>query len=233
MPMLAVLIRSRLGLLLVNTTTCCAVSALGDICQQRISRGGPNDWARTGRMAVLGACLGPVTHYWYLLLDVVLPGTRVVTVVKKVLADQLLMAPVNYFIFYTGNFCCCFVVVASFIMVIVTAMQYLSTGCVRRPTISSREGILTGGGVYSKCSNKDDKQIIFICRGAPVRRTHWLCCSKRTTAEVLANIQGDHDGVKITSVSKITLMFNSQMDWLVWPAAQVLLSGVCEHEILI
>ena len=91
-------------MLLVNTATCCAVSALGDICQQRISRRGPNDWARTGRIAVLGACMGPVTHYWYLLLDMVLPGTRAIVVAKKVLADQLLMAPTNYLIFYVGMF---------------------------------------------------------------------------------------------------------------------------------
>ncbi|KAL5487348.1 hypothetical protein EMCRGX_G019937 [Ephydatia muelleri] len=94
--------RSRLALLLVNTTTCCAVGTLGDLCQQRISQSGPNDWARTGRMAALGLCMGPVTHYWYLILDVALPGTKGATVVKKVLANQLLMAPTNYCIFFTG-----------------------------------------------------------------------------------------------------------------------------------
>ena len=96
--------RSRLALLLVNTTTCCAVGTLGDLCQQRISQSGPNDWARTGRMAALGLCMGPVTHYWYLILDVALPGTKGATVVKKVLANQLLMAPTNYCIFFTGVF---------------------------------------------------------------------------------------------------------------------------------
>ena len=100
----ASLARSRFRLLLVNTTTCCAISALGDLCQQRISQSGPNDWARTGRMAALGLCMGPVTHYWYLILDGVFPATWGMTVVKKVLADQLIMAPTSYAIFYVGTF---------------------------------------------------------------------------------------------------------------------------------
>lgn len=100
----AALARGRFGLLLVNTTTCCTVGALGDVCQQRISQSGPNDWARTGRMATLGACMGPVTHYWYLILDAVFPATWGLTIVKKVLADQLVMAPTSYVIFYVGTY---------------------------------------------------------------------------------------------------------------------------------
>lgn len=94
--------RSRLGLLLVNTATCGTVGALGDTCQQRMYQTGPQDWSRTGRMTTLGFCMGPVYHYWYLMLDAAFHGTTGAAIVKKVLANQLLMAPMNYCIFFTG-----------------------------------------------------------------------------------------------------------------------------------
>lgn len=54
-------------------------------------------------MAILGFCLGPVNHYWYVALDRMLPGRTALTVGKKVMADQLVMAPVCSSVFYIGK----------------------------------------------------------------------------------------------------------------------------------
>lgn len=89
-------------LLIVNTGVCSGLYALGDVCQQKLTGSGTNDWARNLRMATLGLLMGPVNHYWYVALDFVMPGRAGKTVFKKVLADQLVMAPVCCVLFYTG-----------------------------------------------------------------------------------------------------------------------------------
>lgn len=91
------------NLLLVNTGTCCTLYAVGDLCQQRIERKEKFDWVRTGRMAVLGFCLGPVNHCWYRALDKFLPGNTSRIVAQKVLLDQLVMAPLCCSLFYIGE----------------------------------------------------------------------------------------------------------------------------------
>ena len=91
------------NLLLVNTGTCCTLYVVGDLCQQRIERKEKVDWVRTARMAVLGFCLGPINHYWYLTLDKFLPGNAGRTVAQKVLCDQLMMAPLCCSVFYIGE----------------------------------------------------------------------------------------------------------------------------------
>lgn len=90
------------NLLLVNTGTCCALYVVGDLCQQRIEQQPKIDWKRTARMAVLGFCLGPVNHFWYKKLDSFLPGNTGRVVAKKVLSDQLFMAPLCCSLFYIG-----------------------------------------------------------------------------------------------------------------------------------
>ena len=97
------LTRGNINLLLVNTAVSGGLYGLGDICQQKLTGNGANDWTRTLRMTALGILMGPVNHYWYFALDVVLPGRAGRTVLKKVLADQLVMAPVCCVIFYTGK----------------------------------------------------------------------------------------------------------------------------------
>ena len=91
------------NLLLVNTVVCGGLYGLGDVCQQKITGNGTNDWRRTTRMTTLGVLMGPVNHYWYWALDFVMPGRAGKTVLKKVLADQLVMAPVCCVLFYTGE----------------------------------------------------------------------------------------------------------------------------------
>lgn len=90
------------GLLLVNTATCSTLYALGDVCCQKLEKQNLEkiDWARTARMALMGFALGPLNHFWYVFLDKRLPGTALKTVAKKVLCDQLFMAPLCFSVFY-------------------------------------------------------------------------------------------------------------------------------------
>ena len=53
------------------------------------------DWGRTARFTFVGATvLAPALHFWYGFLIRTLPGTAPATVVKRVLLDQLVFAPV-------------------------------------------------------------------------------------------------------------------------------------------
>ena len=90
-------------LLLVNTGTCCALYTVGDVIQQHIEGRDGLDWARMGRMATLGLCMGPLNHFWYLHLDRLIPGATGKIVMKKVLADQIVMAPICCSVFYVGE----------------------------------------------------------------------------------------------------------------------------------
>lgn len=91
------------NLLLVNTGTCTTLYVTGDLIQQQIEGSKEVDWRRTVRMAILGMFMGPINHGWYRLLDRVLVGVATRTVFKKVLADQLVMAPVCCSFFYVGK----------------------------------------------------------------------------------------------------------------------------------
>lgn len=79
---------------------------LGDAMQQTIEKSQKKkrsyDWQRVAHMAAVGLVLGPVVHYWYGSLDRWLPGTQRRTIVKKVLADQLVASPVFLLIFFMG-----------------------------------------------------------------------------------------------------------------------------------
>ena len=93
---------SNARLLLINTGTCCFLYSMGDFCRQKIE-GSTTDWHRTGRMGVLGCCLGPLDHFWYTALDRLLPAITAGTVARKVLLDQLIMAPICCSLFYLGK----------------------------------------------------------------------------------------------------------------------------------
>jgi len=87
----------RHKLLVVNTVSCGAFLGLGDVIQQRIERrrglATRHDWARTGRLFLVGLSQGPPHHYFYIWLDKAVPGRGRGAVGGKVLLDQLLGAP--------------------------------------------------------------------------------------------------------------------------------------------
>jgi protein Mpv17 len=90
-------------ILLFNTGTCTTLYVAGDLIQQRIEGSKSVDWDRTLHMATLGLCMGLFQHGWYTQLDRVLVGTSWKIVFKKVLADQLVMAPICCSVFYLGE----------------------------------------------------------------------------------------------------------------------------------
>ena len=100
--------KSSVRLLLINTGTCCVLYSAGDFCRQKID-GKELNWSRTGRMGFLGCCLGPLDHFWYTALDRLLPAVTTATVFRKVMLDQIIMAPICCTLFFLGKLYCFFV----------------------------------------------------------------------------------------------------------------------------
>jgi len=89
---------SKSNLLVTNTVSGGGLLVVGDWLQQLREREASerriaHDWARSGRMFVVGLSQGPPHHYWYLALDRILPGRGGKQVCLKILADQLFAAP--------------------------------------------------------------------------------------------------------------------------------------------
>jgi protein Mpv17 len=85
-------------LLLTNTTITVILSGTGDLMQQYYQHLQDNrvrwDPIRTKNICLAGLVLGPVCHFWYLYLDRFLPGRSLSVILKKVLADQVVVSPV-------------------------------------------------------------------------------------------------------------------------------------------
>ncbi|XP_042882459.1 mpv17-like protein 2 [Penaeus japonicus] len=91
-----------------NTVSCGVLLGVGDGIQQQVERArGVStseryDWARTGRLFLVGLSQGPPHHVFYVWLDKVLPKKNAKTVFKKIMADQFIAAPffaVTFFLF--------------------------------------------------------------------------------------------------------------------------------------
>lgn len=79
--------------------------AASDICQQKVISKKENlDLSKTARTSCVGfMAIAPLVYSWLRLAEFVVPGRAVLSVVKKVLAEQLLFAPVALTTFYTGK----------------------------------------------------------------------------------------------------------------------------------
>ena len=98
-----------LRLLVFNTAVSGTLYTVGDVIQQKIfgTVGSPYDYARTSRMCILGLCVGPLNHFWYLQLDRLVVGKGMTVVLKKIVCDQLMFAPSCITVFYLGKFFTC------------------------------------------------------------------------------------------------------------------------------
>ena len=89
-------------LLATNTVISCGLMSLADYCVQKLERAQHNDWSRTGRMGIIGFIFGPPEHYWYKYLDRRFPGTKAITVSKKVIMDEAINGPFSIVVFFVG-----------------------------------------------------------------------------------------------------------------------------------
>lgn len=91
-------------LLLTNATFSTAMGIAGDLVQQHyeILINEEDKWhkVRTAHMAAAGLTTGVLSHYWYILVDIFIPGSSVKCVIKKVLYDQILFSPVNLTVYF-------------------------------------------------------------------------------------------------------------------------------------
>jgi len=51
------------------------------------------DWQRSAKLAALGLAIGPLCHYWYIMLDRKFPKKTMLHIIRKVSLDQLVCAP--------------------------------------------------------------------------------------------------------------------------------------------
>lgn len=93
-------------LLVTNIVGSGVLMVVGDVMAQEIElrRGIPDtkryDWARIGRMFIVGALQGPMHHYVYNWMDKIMPVANLRNVIWKILIDQLFMSPACILIFY-------------------------------------------------------------------------------------------------------------------------------------
>ena len=94
---------SRKYLLLTNTTITIGLSCTGDLLQQNYEmfRKRQSAWnpTRSRNVCISGSVIGPTCHFWYQLLDRVLPGKTIKIVCKKVFLDQIIFSPINISMF--------------------------------------------------------------------------------------------------------------------------------------
>lgn len=85
-------------LLFTNVCISITLSSVGDTLEQQyeILTDDLDAYSarRTGHMALSGATVGVVCHYWYKWLDQRMPGRSLGVVMKKVLWDQLVCSPI-------------------------------------------------------------------------------------------------------------------------------------------
>ncbi|XP_078042838.1 mpv17-like protein 2 [Augochlora pura] len=118
-------------LLVTNTVSCGLMMAAADLIQQRSEHWKKNkyptdetrimiasldnqqqdsnnseayvhDFVRTKNMTTVGLIQGPFHHWFYLVLDKVIPGRNALSVVKKTCLDQSIASPTCLGIFFVG-----------------------------------------------------------------------------------------------------------------------------------
>ena len=92
-------------LLLTNTCICVGLGSAGDLLQQRyeLFHGNLQHWdvRRTQHIFLTNCFLGPMCHYWYILLERLFTGHSYKMLAKKVFVDQLIFSPVYIVVFFS------------------------------------------------------------------------------------------------------------------------------------
>lgn len=61
-----------------------------------------HNYTRTKNMMIVGLLQGPFHHWFYMILDDILPGKSAKSVVKKICLDQSIASPICLMIFFVG-----------------------------------------------------------------------------------------------------------------------------------
>ena len=101
---------------IANSVTFSGLFGLGDFIEQQRERYNSKhskecrsvqmkryDFRRTLNMLIIGALLSPAVHYWYVALDRMVVGSIHSVVLKKVLADEVIMSPIIGVAFLGGK----------------------------------------------------------------------------------------------------------------------------------
>ena len=101
---------------IANSVTFAGLFGLGDFIEQQRERYNikhskkcrsvemkPYNFRRTLDMVIIGGLLSPVVHYWYVALDKIVVGNIHSMVVKKVVADEVIMSPIFGVAFLGGK----------------------------------------------------------------------------------------------------------------------------------
>ena len=87
-----------------NTVICCLLNAAGDMIVQYVQKSRQLqtrfDLKRTWHLTLTGLTIGPLCHFWYILVNKCSPQRSISAVMKKVLADQLLFLPIMWVTFF-------------------------------------------------------------------------------------------------------------------------------------
>ncbi|KAM7409653.1 hypothetical protein PAMA_001240 [Pampus argenteus] len=93
-------------LIVTNTVSGGVTLALGDIVSQTRDiykdQTRARDWKRTGNMFIVGCSMGPLMHVWYNMLDKILVGKAMSTVLKKMMLDQIVASPALALWYFLG-----------------------------------------------------------------------------------------------------------------------------------
>lgn len=90
---------SKKFLLYTNVFVSFSSSAFGDFVVQQYEISGPKkekyNLVRTRNMSITGITSGILNHYWYIILEKVLPGRTILRVAQKIIIDQFVYSPIN------------------------------------------------------------------------------------------------------------------------------------------
>ena len=101
---------------IANSVTFAGLFGLGDFIEQQRERYDikhnkkgnlkkkPYNLRRTVHMVIIGGLLSPIVHYWYVVLDKMIVGNIHSMVLKKVVADEVIMSPVFGVAFLGGRY---------------------------------------------------------------------------------------------------------------------------------
>ncbi|XP_071051176.1 mpv17-like protein 2 [Onthophagus taurus] len=91
-------------LIYTNITLASCLASIGDVIEQKYETtmeiDKDFDVNRTKNMAIVGATMGSVSHFWYILLDKIFPGNALKIIIFKIIFDQFFGIPLDMTVFF-------------------------------------------------------------------------------------------------------------------------------------